>query len=88
MAINHNPDLTILGAMSPKLAELFDEAWPLARMWFFAQRALVLPKDVKLAFCYDALNKVSRRWLARFSIMELTFAADLQRSLVLHFCCI
>ena len=72
-------------AMSPKLAELFNEAWPLARMWFFAQRALVLPKDANLAFCYGVLNKVSRRWLARILIMELTFAADLQRSLVLLF---
>ena len=71
--------------MSPKLAELFDEAWPLARMWFFAQRALVLPKDEKLAFCYGVLNKVSRRWLARFPIMKLTFAADLQRSLAALF---
>ena len=37
------------------------EAWPLARMWFFAQRAKVLPKDEDLAFCYGVLNKVSRR---------------------------
>ena len=37
------------------------EAWPLARMWMFAQRAKVLPKNEDLAFCYDVLNKVSRR---------------------------
>lgn len=44
------------------MGDFLVEAWPLARMWFFAQRAKVLPQDEDLAFCYGVLNKVSRRY--------------------------
>lgn len=30
-------------------------------MYMAARRAKVLPKDPSLAFCYDMLNRVSRR---------------------------
>lgn len=38
-----------------------DELIPLVQMAFAAKRAKVLPKDKSLAFCYDMLNRVSRR---------------------------
>ena len=44
-----------------KVNQYCDDAWPMARMYFFAKRAKVLPKDENLAFCYEVLNKVSRR---------------------------
>jgi hypothetical protein len=47
--------------VSTKLNQVCNEAWPLAKMWYFARRAKVLPKDKNLAFCYEVLNKVSRR---------------------------
>jgi farnesyl-diphosphate farnesyltransferase len=48
-----------------KLSEILrhpDEFLPLVQMAFAAERVKVLPKDESLAFCYDMLNKVSRRW--------------------------
>lgn len=38
-----------------------DEVLPLMQMAIAAKRVKVLPKDKSLAFCYDMLNKVSRR---------------------------
>ena len=38
-----------------------DELLPLMQMAVAAKRVKVLPKDKSLAFCYDMLNKVSRR---------------------------
>ena len=51
------------------------EAWPLVRMWMLAQRTKLLPKDADLAFCYDVLNKVSRRWplCLRSELMPVKF---------------
>ena len=43
-----------------------DELLPLIQMAFLAKRAKVLPKDESLAFCYDMLNRVSRRCKAPF----------------------
>ena len=61
-----------------KVDQYCDDAWPLARMYFFAKRAKVLPKDENLALCYEVLNKVSRRYAVA--------AANLsQRSLVIEF---
>lgn len=39
-----------------------DEIVPLLQMALAAKRAQLLPKDPSLAFCYDMLNKVSRRF--------------------------
>jgi len=39
-----------------------DELIPLVQMAFAAKRAKILPKDKSLAFCYDMLNRVSRRY--------------------------
>ena len=36
-------------------------AWQ-ARMYIASKNACRLPSDPKLAFCYDILNSVSRRW--------------------------
>ena len=47
-----------------KLREILehpDELLPLVQMAVAAKRVKVLPKDKSLAFCYDMLNKVSRR---------------------------
>lgn len=38
-----------------------DEVWPLLVMALAAQRAKQLPSDKSRAFCYDMLNRVSRR---------------------------
>lgn len=38
-----------------------DELVPLIQMAYMAKCAKVLPKDESLAFCYDMLNRVSRR---------------------------
>ena len=38
-----------------------DELLPLMQMAVAAKRVKVLPNDKSLAFCYDMLNKVSRR---------------------------
>ena len=38
-----------------------DELVPLVQMAIMAKRAKVLPRDEGLAFCYDMLNRVSRR---------------------------
>ena len=47
-----------------KLSEILrhpDELLPLVQMAIAAERVKILPKDESLAFCYDILNKVSRR---------------------------
>lgn len=47
-----------------KLREILehpDELVPLVQMAIAAKRVKVLPKDRSLAFCYDMLNRVSRR---------------------------
>ena len=38
-----------------------EELWPLLHMYFAARKAKQLPKEPNLAFCYDMLNRVSRR---------------------------
>ena len=38
-----------------------DELWPLLQMVLAARRAKRLPQEPNLAFCYDMLNRVSRR---------------------------
>ncbi len=38
-----------------------DELVPLIQMAYMAKRAKILPKDESLGFCYDMLNRVSRR---------------------------
>jgi farnesyl-diphosphate farnesyltransferase len=38
-----------------------DELYPLLQMVVAAKKAQSLPKEPSLAFCYDMLNKVSRR---------------------------
>lgn len=46
-----------------KLADVLahpEELWPLVRMKLAADRAMKLPKDPDLAFCYGMLNSVSR----------------------------
>ena len=50
--------------MGGKLASMLqhpDEIVPLLQMALAARRAKMLPKDPSLAFCYDMLNRVSRR---------------------------
>ena len=39
------------------LRRICQEAWPLANMWYFAQRAKSLPKRDDLAFCYGVLTE-------------------------------
>lgn len=36
--------------------------WLQIRIYIATQNATKLPEDPNLAFCYDILNKVSRRW--------------------------
>lgn len=54
-------------AYRPFLLKLFallsrpDELVPLVQVALAAKRAKALPQDPDLAFCYDMLNKVSRR---------------------------
>ena len=38
-----------------------EEAIPLVQMAWAAHKAKQLPKEANLAFCYDMLNRVSRR---------------------------
>ena len=38
-----------------------DELWPLLQMALAARRVKRLPQEPNLAFCYNMLNRVSRR---------------------------
>ena len=39
-----------------------EELWPLVQMAWAAHNAKRLPKEPNLAFCYDMLNRVGRRY--------------------------
>ncbi len=55
---------TVVWPRLRKLTELLsrpEEMLPLVQVALAAQRAKALPQNPDLAFCYDMLNKVSRR---------------------------
>ena len=55
---------TVVWPRLRKLMELLsrpEEMLPLVQVALASQRAKALPQDLDLAFCYDMLNKVSRR---------------------------
>jgi len=48
-----------------------EEFPPLVQMAWAAHKAKRLPKEPNLAFCYDMLNRVSRRFLQHFTCTRL-----------------
>lgn len=48
-----------------------EEFAPLVQMAWAAHKAKRLPKEPNLAFCYDMLNRVSRRFLQHFTCKQL-----------------
>ena len=53
------------------IVEQPEEFSPLVQMAWAAHKAKRLPKEPNLAFCYDMLNRVSRRFLQHFTCTRL-----------------
>ncbi len=53
------------------IVEQPEEFSPLVQMAWAAHKAKRLPKEPTLAFCYDMLNRVSRRFLQHFTCTRL-----------------
>ena len=53
-----------------------EEVPPLVQMAWAAHKAKRLPKEPNLAFCYDMLNRVSRRYFHDHAVVGLTAVAS------------